>query len=124
MVVAKIPWLGSSFVGFICGIWIQNDFHKFTTYNRSKMTKLHVDNQKVILQLENPKTQLQIEAIRDTSTELASPIRGFMDGRIEESMTSILNISLTDKRNGKVIFEGSGQNAGLEVAGKIEELIP
>ena len=31
--------------------------------------------------------------------------------------------SIIDKKTGKVIFEDKGRNAGLEVAGKIDEII-
>jgi len=41
---------------------------------------------------------LEILAKREKSTQLASPILGFMDGRIEESMTSEIEIELVDKR--------------------------
>jgi hypothetical protein len=46
-----------------------------------------------------------------------------MDGRISESMTSRLEITLSDKTSGKILFRDTGRNASLEVAGKIEEII-
>ena len=46
-----------------------------------------------------------------------------MDGRIEESMTAQIEVNLIDKRSGQSIFSDIGRNAGLEVAGKIEEIM-
>jgi tocopherol cyclase len=46
-----------------------------------------------------------------------------MDGKIEESMTSIIHVKLIDKKLNQMIFVDSGRNAGLEVAGAIAELI-
>jgi len=121
--VAKIPWMGTSFVGFIAGVWLENKLIEFTTYNFTKLRKSFADQDKVELVMENRKHKLEIYAKRQAATELASPISGFMDGRIEESMTAILEVKLTDKKNGKVLLQDSGRNAGLEVAGKIEDIL-
>jgi len=45
-----------------------------------------------------------------------------MDGRIEESMNARIEVNLVDRKSGKSIFNDVGRNAGLEVAGKIEEI--
>jgi hypothetical protein len=46
-----------------------------------------------------------------------------MDGRIEESMKAILHVQLKDKKSNIIIFDDRGSNGGLEVAGKIDEII-
>lgn len=120
--VAKIPWIRSSFVGFIAGIWLHERLIRFTTYNRTVLKKSFADEQKVEIVLENKNYTLEILAHRDRSTELASPIRGFMEGRIEESMTAVIDVLLTDKKNKIVLLQDKGRNAGLEVAGNIESL--
>lgn len=48
---------------------------------------------------------------------------GMMDGRIEESMTSILEVKITEKKSKLVILHDNGRNAGLEVAGEINQII-
>jgi tocopherol cyclase len=121
--VAKIPWLRSSFVGFIAGIWLRNRLIRFTTYNFTKLRKSFADEHKVEIVLENKNYRLEIMATRDKATSLASPIHGFMDGRIEESMTSTISVLLTDKKNHQILLNDTGRNAGLEVAGKIEEIM-
>jgi hypothetical protein len=120
--VAKIPWLASSFVGFICGIWINNRLIRFTTYNRSALRKCFADQAAVTVTMESPDYLLEVNAIRDHATELAAPIRGFMDGRIEESMSARIGLCLTEKKSGKIILQDSGQHAGLEVAGEVSAL--
>jgi hypothetical protein len=121
--VAKIPWLGSSFVGFIAGVLIDNRIIQFTTYNGSKLIQSIIDKEKVELILENKKYRLEIKAFREESTQLASPILGFMDGRIEESMTSEIEVLLFDKKNNSILLSDKGRNAGLEVAGNVEEIV-
>ncbi len=121
--VAKIPYLGYSFVGFIAGLWLGDRLIKFTTYNRSALTKSVIDADKVELVMENKNFRLEILTKREAATELASPIQGLMDGRIEESMNARIEVKLTDRKSGKIIFNDVGRNAGLEVAGKIEEIL-
>jgi hypothetical protein len=121
--VAKIPWLRSSFVGFIAGLYFNGKLFEFTTYNGTKLLHSFADRDKVELLMENRHHRLQVLAYRDHATELTSPLAGFMDGRISESMTSELEIKLSVKSNGQILFHDTGQNAALEVAGKIEEIM-
>lgn len=119
--VAKIPWLTSSFVGFIAGVYINNKLIQFTTYNSTKLVKSFADEHEVELIFTNSRHKLIIKATRKDATELASPIGGFMDGRIKESMTSHMHVQLFEK--GKLIFDEIGKNAGLEVAGDIDQIL-
>lgn len=121
--VAKIPWITKSFTGFIGGLWLHDKLFRFTTYNGTKLRQSFADEKKVVLVLENNQYLLEILAHRDKSTCLASPIGGLMDGRIEESMTATIEVLLTDKKNRIVILNDKGRNAGLEVAGKIQDIM-
>lgn len=121
--VAKIPWLGSSFIGFIAGVWLYDRLIEFTTYNFTRLRKSFADEKKVELVYENRKHRLEIFAKREAATSLASPISGFMDGRVEESMTAKIEVQLYDKRNKKFLLNDIGRNAGLEVAGKVSEIL-
>ncbi len=121
--VANIPWMGTSFVGFIAGIWLQDRLIEFTTYNFTKLRKSFANQDKVELVMENGNHRLEIFAKREAATSLASPIAGFMDGRIEESMTAKIQVKLTDKKTKKILLEDTGRNAGLEVAGKLSDIL-
>jgi hypothetical protein len=121
--VAKIPWLRSSFVGFIAGVWLKDRLIRFTTYNRSKLHKSYVDQHQVHLVLENPDFHLDLLIERKDASILISPILGAMKGRIEESMTSIVQVTLTKTQSGEILLKDHGRNAGLEVAGEIDEIM-
>jgi hypothetical protein len=47
-----------------------------------------------------------------------------MTGRIGESMTSVINITLLDRKSGMIIFTGEGRNASIEKSGNTDSLIP
>ena len=121
--VANIPWIAKSFVGFIAGIWHYDRLYQFTTYNGSKLLKSVIDETKVELVLENRNFRIELLAHRDKVTSLASPIQGLMDGRIEESMTSQIEVHLFNRKLRQSILQDTGRNAGLEVAGKIEQIM-
>ena len=121
--VANIPWLGGSFIGFIAGVWLHGELIQFTTYNGSKLLKSFANKNKVVLIFENKHYKLEIRAHREISTKLASPISGFMDGRIEESMTSTIDVQLFDKKKHNIMLLDVGRNAGLEVAGDINKIM-
>ena len=121
--IARIPWLGSSFTGFISGLWLQNELIRFTTYNGTRLRKCYADLQKVHVVMQNKRHRIEWKAKRDHATALASPIMGLMDGRIEESMSSILEFQLTDTGSGKIIYEGISFVTALEVAGNISSIL-
>lgn len=121
--VAKIPWIRNSFTGFIAGIWLGDRLIRFTTYNGTVLRKCRITEQLLELVMENKHYRLEIESARDLATALASPILGLMDGRIEESMTALSTVKLFDKKAGSVLFQDTGRNTGLEVAGAVKEIM-
>jgi len=121
--VAKIPWLTSSFVGFICAFLLNNKLIKFASYTGAKLKKVELNKEQVTIIIEDKNLILTVNAIQAEGAELASPVSGFMDGRVKESMNAVINIELFDKKLNKIIFNDQGRNAGLEIAGKTEELL-
>ena len=115
--IAKIPFKIFSFNGFIAGIWLKNKLIEFTTYNFSKVKKCNISEKKVEIIIENPKYILKILVNRSKTASLAAPIQGFMDAKIDESMTSQVQVKLIEKKTKKTLFEDIGKNAGCEVAG-------
>ena len=121
--VARIPWLGNSFTGFIAGCWLDDKLIRFTTYNRSALRKCRISEQQVEIALCNPEYELEIIAQREQATTLASPIRGAMEGRIQETMDAKLNVKLMRRKDGAILLADTGTHAGLEVAGDIGKIM-
>jgi tocopherol cyclase len=121
--IAKIPWLGSSFIGHIAGVLIDGKLIEFTTYNGTQLKQCSISEKQLCLQMENKKYSLSINATREKATALAAPISGFMDARIEESMKAHIQVHLIDKKTGKIILDDIGSSAGIEVAGNHDVLL-
>ena len=121
--VAKIPFKIFSFNGFIAGLWLKNKLIEFTTYNFSKVKGCKINDKQVKIEIENPKHILKVLVYRSKTATLAAPIQGFMDAKIDESMTSKIEVKLIERKTNAIIFEDVGKNGGCEVAGKYDVLI-
>ena len=120
--VAIIPWLGSSFRGFIIGFKHSDKLHKWSTYNRSKEIELKIDDTHVTWKLIGPDGQLELKAVRVRGGLLHAPLRTAMYQRVEETLDSNIEIRHLSK-TGNVLYEGNATCAGLEVFGDIERLL-
>ena len=118
--VAHIPWLGSYFIGFISGFWLDGRLFRFATYTGARK-HLEIGEDTLTLVFQNPKTELRLRAQQAAGTALHAPISGEMTGKINESLQAEVQVELLE--NGRRIFEGCGRNAGLEVAGDTEVLL-
>ncbi len=122
--VARIPWLTGNFTGFITGLLVDRHLYRFTEYGGTRLTRLDVTGTGVEMEFRNRKHSLSVSAPTDTATPLAAPINGFMGGRIEESMTSIITLTLSETSTGRIIFSGEGRNGCIEISGDTRTLMP
>lgn len=124
MSVARIPWRGRSFVGFIAGLWLDGELHRFATYTGARLEALEADAHQVRTVLRDRQHRLVVQAVRASGGTLASPVVGQMRGRIQESLAASVSVELTQGATGvgRSLFSGVGTCAGLEVSGDLAEL--
>lgn len=124
--VANIPWLGRSFDGFMVGLVYRKRLYRFTTYNGTRLTSLDVKPQSLEAAFATGEHLLWVEAHKSKDATLAAPWLGGMDGRIAESMTSEIQVTLASLERGcpRIIFKDRGRNAGLEIVGEIDKFNP
>jgi tocopherol cyclase len=123
--IAKIPWLGSYFTGYIFGLFYNGKIYKFTTYNRAKIENLNVTDEDIEITIYNKNYILKINALRAEGVDLPAPKLGEMTSKVNESLRSKINIELykKDQKQNKLLYKGTGKNAGLEFVGNLEELL-
>lgn len=121
--VAKIPWMFSSFRGFIIGFYHNDTLYRFATYTGAKITQLKLIEEYVSLIVEDKKHQLTIKTKRGKTGMLYSPHRVDMMERTAESLDAITEVQLTEISSGKIIFEGTGKHSGLDINGEIQEIV-
>ncbi|OAV44015.1 tocopherol cyclase family protein [Lewinella sp. 4G2] len=114
--VASIPWLGTSFTGFLATFYLEGELHLFTTWAQSQVQcKLDGEAGTVSLTFIKPGKRLHITGTPAAGGELASPITaGGMTGKINESLRAELDVRLEVK--GELVYAGTATWAGLEVS--------
>lgn len=117
--VAHIPWLRSHFIGFISGLWLEGRLYRFATYTGAKKY-LEIGKNTVSLIFKSPREELRLLATQAAGTALVSPLQGEMTGKINESLQATVRVELL--LGGQRVFEDTGRNAGLEVAGEVSSL--
>jgi len=118
--VAHIPWMGSYFVGFLVGLYVDGRLYQFTTYNGSKL-KGSIDESNVYLQFTKGNLTLDIKATKARTAELISPISGGMRGKVNESIEAVVEVVLSKSKS--EIYRGVGKHSGLEIAGDVDILL-
>jgi hypothetical protein len=122
MSIAKIPWLGSYFTGFLGFLYFKGTFYPFSTYHKSKITALKLADEKLTISFEGKKFKLTVIATLQNSGILLAPKSGKMSRRIKESIDSELEVILTDLKETE-IYHDKASRAGLEVIEGIFEIV-
>ncbi|MFX0052307.1 MAG: tocopherol cyclase family protein [Candidatus Hodarchaeota archaeon] len=119
--IARIPYLGRSFTGFLSGFLYRDKLHLFSTYNRAKLKDLTINKNLVSFKLVKKKQLVEVEAIQAKSSHLKSPIQGKMIGKVLESLTSTINLRFIDSQK-KIEFNEVGILSGMEIMAREEDL--
>jgi hypothetical protein len=120
--IAKIPWLGRFFIGFIAFLYLNKNFYLFSTYNKSIVSEINHDKEIIEIIVKNKRNILKIKVLRKSFGELIAPVSGEMSRRIQESIDSEVHLQLFDRYN-NMEYEGVGKKAGLEIIEKIFDYI-
>ncbi len=123
--IAKIPWRGRFFTGFLFGLWRRNRLYRFATYTGARVRRLDVDTERISFEVEDRRFILEIRADRREGFDLPAPLLGTMSSKVNESLQAHVGVALFDKQDGpsRLVFRGLGRNAGLEFVGDIDVLL-
>jgi hypothetical protein len=113
--IARIPWLGSSFVGSIVGLLADGRLYRFATYTGARLVSLSHAPGAVEFVLQDRRHRIEIAASGAVPGVLRSPVLGRMIGRVEESLAGTVRVRLTERASGRTVFEGEGRNSGIEM---------
>ncbi len=116
--VAKIPWMGRHFMGFISFLRIKDKIMLFSTYSKAKIVAMRHEENKFKVIMADRHRKMELEAIPSAGGILKAPKNGLMNRDILETITAVVRIKLTDTE-GRIIYEGEGLNTGMEIAGDI-----
>ena len=120
--LAKIPWMGRFFIGFIAFLYLNRKFYLFSTYNKSVFSDITHSKEMIEITVRNKWNILKIKVIKNSFGDLRAPVSGEMSRRIKESVDSEVHLQLSDK-HGNQEYEGTGKNVGLEIIEKIFDYV-
>ena len=120
--VASIPWLGSSFTGFLCTLMLEGELHVFTTWAGARV-QVFLEEAEQTVRLVFTKKELRLSLVGHPAPggQLASPISGAMTGKINESLRGEVEVLL--KRGGEEVYRGVASWAGLEVSENAKNIL-
>jgi hypothetical protein len=121
--VARIPWLTGAFRGHLVGFLLRGKLHRFTTYNGTRIEKIHVDDDNYRLTVCDHKYRLRLLARRTGGALLHAPYEQQMVERVAEAMNSEIQVHFARVRDGEVLFEGTGSHGCLEVQGDLSGVL-
>lgn len=117
--IARIPWLGTSFIGLISFLRTDDGFYRFATYNASKVLRMKMNGDQIQATLKSPTHTLSFTATYARGGILKAPKNGMMLREIEESITAEVSLELADLL-GNVLYRDSSNRVGMEIAGQFE----
>jgi hypothetical protein len=120
--IAKIPWMGRYFIGFIAFLYLNKKFYLFSTYNKSIVSEIYHNKDIIEIKFRNSRNILKIRVIKNSFADLRAPVSGEMSRRIKESTDSEVDLQLFDKYNNQE-YEGTGKRVGLEIIEKIFDYV-
>jgi hypothetical protein len=105
--IATIPWLTGEFTGYIVGFLCDGRLFRFTTYNGAKVERVAIEADTVALTIMTREHVLELVGQRAEGGELISPLPNGMEGRIKESLSAQMSVTLRRRRADKgIVVQG------------------
>lgn len=120
--VARIPWIGASFVGHLGFLLHDGELWKIGTYAGSRIGG-NADENGLLLNLrgrQGRSLELRIEG-QSHGGGLDAPVRGSMEREIFESSDS--RVTAVFREKGRILWEGRSRAVATEVAGDPRKLL-
>lgn len=111
--IADIPFKVFNFRGIICDLMVDDKEYRFATYNGVKLIKYDINDNFINIILKKGSYSLDIKSEYANSLRLAAPVKGKMEKDVFESIRASITVTL--KKNNKIIFFDTSINCGLEI---------
>lgn len=125
--VARVPWMGSAFNGFLCTASLGGEKKLFTTWNGSRIVQLEAREDFILCRIERSRSRNAVESVtlrmqRSRGGLLRAPVQGLLSRRIAEAVDAGLEVEYR-AGPGAAVYRAASSLAGLETAGDISILL-
>lgn len=124
--LARIPWQGRSFNGFICILYVNGMEYRYASYTSARVELLEFQGRDMRILVVDKSTKLELMISRNHEGSLAAPVNGAMNRRISESADSWVRVILKDRHgfDDVPILDAVSPASGVELVGDIDSLKP
>jgi len=112
--IANIPFMGTSFQGFICNLIFRGQEYRFASYNHSKLLKVDYTEDSIEIVILKNNLRFEVSAKMYGGGMLKAPKNGAMNNTIKEGLSGVVNVKLINK-SGEILFIGVGNGCGIEL---------
>jgi hypothetical protein len=122
--LARVPWRGKAFNGFISILYVGGHEYRFATYTGARLDLLEQEGATLRILLSDRVFKMEILIRRSREGSLAAPVDGAMDRRIAESADSRVRVVLK-RRHGNAdlpLFDAASPASGVEIVGDTASL--
>lgn len=122
--LARIPWLGSWFNGFLAVLYAGGIEYRFATYTGARVELLSIDGSTASVMVVDRNRKLEVTIRRNHEGSLAAPVDGAMERRISESADSWVRVVLKQRHGGTdlPLFDAASAASGVEIVGDVGSL--
>jgi len=118
--VARVPWRGKFFTGFLGYLLMEKRIYRFNTYGGSKLFLDHFSEKELKLRVKKGSLQLTLDIHQHNTGSLKAPDKGKMERLIKESVDSRIDYLL--EKRGKSLHQGTIHHCGTEICGDVPGL--
>ena len=119
--IADIPWGIFHFKGFLGGLLLDGQLHRFGTYTGARLHDFTLASDSVHFVLSDLQKRLIVTAHSAQGVDLRAPTTRQMDRRIQETLSATIDLRFEQRIHGAwtEVFSGTGKYAGLERVGRL-----
>ncbi|GAB1484581.1 hypothetical protein MASR2M78_33990 [Treponema sp.] len=122
--LARVPWQGKAFNGFICLLLAGGKEYRFASYTGACIDLLEDEGATVRILLSDSRYKMEILVRQAKAGLLKAPEKGAMARQISESLDSWMRVVLKRRRGSsdEIIFDATANVVGSELVGDLDSL--
>lgn len=113
--VARIPFLGNTFTGFLGFVMVENRLITFATHTKAVIEHIESDDHQASVTIRRRGTRIRFNAELGPASRLVAPRQGSMERMITESVSGQLQLTISDDKKG-IWFDHTAEAAGIELS--------
>jgi len=104
------------------GLWLDGRLYRFATHTGARTQHLMLQDEQVDWVVSDRDLRLEMQVVQAGGGLIYGPTHHSMGRRVDETLDASVHVRLSE-RSGRLLFEGQGRHAGLEINGDVQRLL-